>query len=94
MSDHLTVIDKGLKKLDGGEVDLHCTALARFGSCGRLIGNMSALQTFMLVVEHDKEEAKRIAESVAQGNSTPALTTYDGSNRVLYRCRKQKNHPD
>ncbi|KAJ5140797.1 Armadillo-like helical [Penicillium atrosanguineum] len=26
---------------------------------------MSALQTFMLVVEHDKEEAKRIAESVA-----------------------------
>ncbi|KAJ6015332.1 hypothetical protein N7540_009923 [Penicillium herquei] len=27
---------------------------------------MSALQTFMLVVEHDKEEAKRIADSVAQ----------------------------
>ncbi|KAJ5218140.1 uncharacterized protein N7498_000239 [Penicillium cinerascens] len=27
---------------------------------------MSALQKFMLVVEHDKEEAKRIAESVAQ----------------------------
>ncbi|KAJ5114468.1 hypothetical protein NUU61_000227 [Penicillium alfredii] len=30
------------------------------------IGTMSALQTFMLVVEHDKEEAKRIAEGVAQ----------------------------
>lgn len=28
---------------------------------------MSALQTFMLVVEHDKDEAKRIADSVAQG---------------------------
>ncbi|KAJ5455527.1 uncharacterized protein N7458_003791 [Penicillium daleae] len=27
---------------------------------------MSALQTFMLVVDHDKEEAKRIAEGVAQ----------------------------
>ncbi|KAJ5085303.1 Armadillo-like helical [Penicillium argentinense] len=27
---------------------------------------MSALQTFMLVVDHDKEEAKRIADSVAQ----------------------------
>ncbi|KAJ5232969.1 hypothetical protein N7468_005925 [Penicillium chermesinum] len=27
---------------------------------------MSALQTFLLVVEHDKEEAKRIAEGVAQ----------------------------
>lgn len=28
---------------------------------------MSALQTFLLVVDHDKEEAKRIAEGVAQG---------------------------
>ncbi|KAJ5306810.1 hypothetical protein N7508_005825 [Penicillium antarcticum] len=27
---------------------------------------MSALQTFMLVVDHDKEEAKRIAEGIAQ----------------------------
>jgi DNA repair/transcription protein MET18/MMS19 len=30
---------------------------------------MSALQTFMLVVDHDKEEAKRIADGVAQGQS-------------------------
>lgn len=30
---------------------------------------MSALQTFLLVVDHDKEEAKRIADSVAQGKS-------------------------
>lgn len=30
---------------------------------------MSALQTFMLVVDHDKEEAKRIADAVAQGKS-------------------------
>jgi DNA repair/transcription protein MET18/MMS19 len=28
---------------------------------------MSALQTFMLVIDHDKEEAKRIAEGTAQG---------------------------
>lgn len=28
---------------------------------------MSALQTFMLVVDHDKEEAKRIAEGSAHG---------------------------
>lgn len=31
------------------------------------IGIMSALQTFMLVVDHDKEEAKRIAEGIAHG---------------------------
>lgn len=47
---------------------------------------MSALQTFMLVVDHDKEEAKRIAEGVAQGQSDhrptlPALTTSCDSNR-------------
>jgi hypothetical protein len=30
---------------------------------------MSALQMFMLVVDHDKDEAKRIAESVAQGTT-------------------------
>ncbi|KAJ5675096.1 uncharacterized protein N7477_005030 [Penicillium maclennaniae] len=35
---------------------------------------MSALQTFMLVVEHDKEEAKRIAESVAQDLETKKTT--------------------
>ena len=28
---------------------------------------MSALQTFLLVVDHNKEEAKQIAERVAQG---------------------------
>ena len=28
---------------------------------------MSALQTFMLVVDNDKEEARRIASGVAQG---------------------------
>jgi hypothetical protein len=39
---------------------------------------MSALQTFMLVVDHDKEEAKRIAEGTAQGIAPfarPALAT-------------------
>jgi hypothetical protein len=30
---------------------------------------MSALQTFMLVADHDKQEAVRIAEKVAQGMS-------------------------
>lgn len=28
---------------------------------------MSALQTFLLVVDHNKEEAKQIAERIAQG---------------------------
>jgi DNA repair/transcription protein MET18/MMS19 len=28
---------------------------------------MSALQTFLLVVDQDKEEAKQIAEQIAQG---------------------------
>jgi DNA repair/transcription protein MET18/MMS19 len=32
---------------------------------------MSALQTFMLVVDHDKTEAKQIAERVAQGTVFP-----------------------
>jgi hypothetical protein len=73
---HLTVIDKDHKKLGGGgnqpvkplsSSSLHFfTSLARNG---RLIGIMSALQTFMLVVDHDNEEAKRIAEGVAQGQS-------------------------
>lgn len=31
------------------------------------IATMSALQTFLLVVDHDREEAKQIAERVAQG---------------------------
>lgn len=31
---------------------------------------MSALQTFLLVVDHDKQEAKQIAERIAQGNTT------------------------
>lgn len=34
---------------------------------------MSALQTFLLVVDHDKEEAKRIADTVAQGTSDPPI---------------------
>jgi len=37
---------------------------------------MSALQTYMLVVDHDKEEAKRIAEGIAHGMQLrPALET-------------------
>lgn len=32
---------------------------------------MSALQTFLLVVDHNKEEAKQIAEQVAGGESPP-----------------------
>lgn len=51
---------------------------------------MSALQTFMLVVDHDKEEAKRIAEGTAQGTPTrPALgTTFNWciANEGDYRC--------
>lgn len=51
---------------------------------------MSALQTFMLVVDHDKEEAKRIAEGIAHGMPIrPAPETT--SNRCItngseYRC--------
>jgi hypothetical protein len=37
---------------------------------------MSALQTFMLVVDHDKEEAKRIAEGIAQGKAPSPRTCY------------------
>lgn len=37
---------------------------------------MSALQTFMLVVDHDKEEAKRIANNVAQGMWLCPRTAY------------------
>jgi hypothetical protein len=54
---------------------------------------MSALQTFMLVVEHDKEEAKRIAESVAQGNCGPSLATYDDSNRGAIQMSKARKPP-
>lgn len=32
---------------------------------------MSALQTFLLVVDHNKEEAKQIAEQVAGGEYPP-----------------------
>lgn len=39
---------------------------------------MSALQTFMLVVDHDKEEAKRIADLVAQGKSNAPRTRPPG----------------
>lgn len=38
---------------------------------------MSALQTFMLVVDHDKQEARQIAERVAQGNTPPRTDTGD-----------------
>lgn len=34
---------------------------------------MSALQTFMLVVDNDKDEAKSIAASVAQGKYCPIM---------------------
>lgn len=44
----------------GGGVDLFCVFLES-------IATMSALQTFLLVVDHDREEAKQIAERVAQG---------------------------
>lgn len=33
-------------------------------------GKMSALQTFLLVVDHDRQEAIRIAEKTAQGKLT------------------------
>ncbi len=36
---------------------------------------MSALQTFMLVVDHDKQEARQIAERVAQGSAPPQTDT-------------------
>jgi hypothetical protein len=64
---------------------------------------MSALQTFLLVVDHDKEEAKRIADSVAQGKSpqmhpafahphcTDLMTLTEA---VSYRPRKQEDYPD
>ncbi|KAG0154541.1 hypothetical protein PDIDSM_109 [Penicillium digitatum] len=38
---------------------------------------MSALQTFMLVVDHDKEEAKRIAEGIAHDVETKKVTLID-----------------
>ncbi|KAJ5193311.1 hypothetical protein N7449_009453 [Penicillium cf. viridicatum] len=38
---------------------------------------MSALQTFMLVVDHDKEEAKRIAEGIAHDVETKKATLID-----------------
>lgn len=43
---------------------------------------MSALQTFLLVVDHDKQEAKQIAERVAQGMSVyiPAAKIFTDSN--------------
>ena len=34
-----------------------------------IVDKMSALQTFMLVSDHDKQEAIRIADKVAQGTS-------------------------
>lgn len=43
------------------------------GDCKK---KMSALQTFLLVVDHNKEEAKEIAERVAHGE----LHTYFRSN--------------
>lgn len=36
-------------------------------SRGRLQAKMSALQTFLLVVDHNKDEARQIAEQVARG---------------------------
>ncbi|KAJ5817199.1 Armadillo-like helical [Penicillium robsamsonii] len=38
---------------------------------------MSALQSYMLVVDHDKEEAKRIAEGIAQDVETKKATLID-----------------
>ncbi|THC98507.1 hypothetical protein EYZ11_002015 [Aspergillus tanneri] len=40
---------------------------------------MSVLQTFLLVVDHDKQEAKQIAERVAQGNAARSLVIKDVS---------------
>jgi hypothetical protein len=34
------------------------------------VNKMSALQTFMLVADHNKQEAIRIAEKTAQGKDT------------------------
>jgi hypothetical protein len=56
-------------------------------------GTMSALQTFMLVVDHDKDEAKRIAESVAQGTTqfTPrTLSPSPRSNRGIMQMSKAR----
>lgn len=55
-------------------------------------GTMSALQTFMLVVDHDKDEAKRIAESVAQGTTQfpPALSRSPRSNRGIMQMSKAR----
>lgn len=39
----------------------------RCSSRARLQAKMSALQTFLLVVDHNKEEARQIAEQVARG---------------------------
>ena len=65
----MILIDKDHQKLDGGEKQRNYSTCFRPtpGCSGRSIGIMSALQTFMLVVDHDREEAKRIADGVAQG---------------------------
>lgn len=54
---------------------------------------MSALQTFMLVVDHDKDEAKRIAQGVAQGIAAPALVPSNDSNRDDMQMSKTKRLP-
>lgn len=55
---------------------------------------MSALQTFLLVVDHDKEEAKRIADTVAQGTCDPPIPRTGFPRLTCYRCGKQKNYLD
>lgn len=91
----MIVIDK-VHKIGrrGTLLELSHYRICTLGSFGRLIGIMSALQTFMLVVDHDKDEAKRIAQGVAQGTAAPhshhAMTLIE----VSYRCRRQENYLD
>lgn len=61
------VIDKGKKRhvpvAEGIPTVSRSTPHLEHG----FIAKMSALQTFLLVVDHDKQEAKQIAERIAQG---------------------------
>jgi hypothetical protein len=63
--------------IDKGHLEDHKNAY-KYVNCSRasllgLIEKMSALQTFMLVVDHDKQEARQIAERIAQGIKDPSM---------------------
>jgi hypothetical protein len=63
--------------IDKGHLEDHKNAYDHFNcsraSLLRLNEKMSALQTFMLVVDHDKQEARQIAERIAQGIEYPSM---------------------